>query len=691
MKNKLFKFLSLLLVIVFLFTLVGCKEPSGGNEGENEGGNEGGNEENKSIKDQFPCISLQEAIEIATQSGENESAESYYVYGIIVSVSNPTYGEMTITDGTNKLYVYGCMDEQGNIYSTLADKPVAGDEIVLYGKLKTFNDSPEMGRSTIKAFNHIKPEIDENEYKSVTVKEARSAAKDTKVKLTGVVAFITFANGFKPNGFYLVDNTGSIYVYGGDVAQQVTVGNTVTIAAEKTYYILDSEINNAQKFGYEGACQVQNPVLLDNNKQNSPFDKSWIEEVTVKEIMDSGFEENITTNIYKVTAQIKKVPGSGFVNYYINDLDQETGSYVYTACNGNDFDWLDKYDGKICTVYLSPINCKSTASSCFYRFIPIEVKEIQDYKFDLSKSCEFAIEYYALKQFYESYNSDPSLELITSVSNELLGFENVALSYSSSDNNVIYFENNVMHTKNEGEAKVTITATYQSYTYTSELTIKVSKVEVTDFVNVKAAIDSADNTVLKVKGVVVASLVNQTGFYIGDETGIIAVTCSSETLAEINLGDLVVMEGTRIHRKKDPAGAYAGQSVIADSKLVVNYYGNNTYSKESFITDKTLKEVYELDYTKDFTTNVYVVKATILFEETPFYTSVKLQGEGMDKTMSLYCSSGSQYSWLRDFAGKEVTIELAPCNWNGKSYYAGCVLSVTDGEKTAVNGLNFQK
>ena len=41
--------------------------------------------------------------------------------------------------------------------------------------------------------------------------------------------------------------------------------------------------------------------------------------------------------------------------------------------------------------------------------------------------------------------------------------------------------------------------------------------------------------------------------------------------------------------------------------------------------------------------------------------------------------------------GKEVTLELALCNWNGKDYYAGCVISVTyDGMKT-VNTLNFDE
>ena len=59
-------------------------------------------------------------------------------------------------------------------------------------------------------------------------------------------------------------------------------------------------------------------------------------------------------------------------------------------------------------------------------------------------------------------------------------------------------------------------------------------------------------------------------------------------------------------------------------------------------------------------------------------------------SVRLYCSSANQYRWLQAFAGQEVTVEIAACNWNGKNYYTGCVLAVlnADGTKT-LNTLNF--
>ena len=225
---------------------------------------------------------------------------------------------------------------------------------------------------------------------------------------------------------------------------------------------------------------------------------------------------------------------------------------------------------------------------------------------------------------------------------------------------------------------------------TSEIEIKVVKVEVNDYFTVQEAFDAKDGTVLKVKGVVVSSLVNKSGFYIGDETGVIAISCDSETLSNVELGQLVVMEGTRAHNKDETKTGYPGQSHIKDAKLVANYYGEHEYSKDSFITDKTLADIVNLSYTEDYTNKVYVVKAKIEFVETPYYTNVKILSEDGSEELGLYCSSGKQYNWLKEFAGGVVTLEIAPCNWNDKTFYRGCVISATNSEKTVINNLNFQ-
>jgi hypothetical protein len=190
-----------------------------------------------------------------------------------------------------------------------------------------------------------------------------------------------------------------------------------------------------------------------------------------------------------------------------------------------------------------------------------------------------------------------------------------------------------------------------------------------------------------VKGVVGPSLVNKVGFYLIDDTGIIAVLTDEATMATLQIGHEVVLTGVRHLNSKSGT---IGQTCIKDAKVVTNNYGKHAYCTDFFVTDKTLADFYALDYTKDYTTTVYVLKATVAVNETAYYTNIKLT-DGTTE-VSLYCSSAKQYNWLKEYAGQEVTVEIAPCNWNDKTFYAGCVLAVrhADGSKT-LNELNFTK
>ena len=643
------------------------------------------------------ALTVTEAIAIAKQYGDAGTGIQLYVKGTVVKITNPQYGEMYITDGVNELYVYGATGMDGTYFNLLEDKPLAGDDVILLGALKTYNGEAEMDRSKIVEFKHNEIVFDESEYAVSTIANAREAEAGTKLKVTGVVAIVTYANGYIPNGFYLVDETGSIYIYGDQVAYRVKAGNKVTICGEKTYYVLGTEQANAEKFGYKGCCQLQNPFMTENDeKEDNEFSTEGITENTVKEIIDTPVTENITTKIYKVTALVKKVPGKGFVNYYINDLDDATGSYTYTSCNGGDFEWLDEFDGKICTVYLAAHNCKATATECFYRFIPVKVV-YEGFTFDLKDAPEFGVKYYGLDQFNSLYKADPSLKVVTNVSSSLLNFENVELSYTSSDENVVYFTlegtDLVMHTKDSGTAVITVKGVLGLDSYEQTVEITVEKPADVTSITVKQAIEAEDNTVVTVKGVVAASLVNRTGFYLIDETGLISVVFENGSdFKEIKLGNMVVVEGTRIHNKKETSTGLAGQTVINNAKIVVNYYGEHEYSNVSFDSSKTIADLAAYKVDTDYSTKVYKLKAKIDIAESSFYANMYLQDlNDSSKSIRLYSSDAKkQYDWLYGLKGQEVELEIALCNWNDKKEYTACVISaVIDGVKV-VNDLNFR-
>ena len=85
--------------------------------------------------------SIPEIYRIGKALADNaQTEESYYVRGTVVSVTNTTYGNLTIDDGQgNTLYVYGVYDQTGATrYDGLSDPPRVGDTVVLCGPVKKY-------------------------------------------------------------------------------------------------------------------------------------------------------------------------------------------------------------------------------------------------------------------------------------------------------------------------------------------------------------------------------------------------------------------------------------------------------------------------------------------------------------------------------------------------------------------------
>ena len=637
-------------------------------------------------------ITVAEALAICEQYTD-VAPEKYYIRATVKTIVNASYGEMYIEDESGEIYVFGVRGTDWTTYfDKLSERPVKGDEVLLHCQLGQHNGKKEVKLAALIEFKHTEVDIgDLSAYESMTIAAAREAETGKLVKVSGVVAQFTFATGKVPSGVILVDGSSSIYVYDRDLAGQVSIGNTVEIAASKAYWILDDEVNNANKYGYKGSNQLENVVLISNDNGNTDFDKSWISETTVKEIMDTPITTDITSKIFKVTALIKKVPGQNYVNYYFNDIDGVTGTYAYTQCNGSDFAWLDQFDGKFCTVYILALNAKSTAAGCNWRFIPVAVSD-DGYTFDTNKAAEYAVKYHGVDQFLDKYTGDPAFELISSVSSQLLNFEGASLTYSSSDENVVYFATEdgktVMHCKSTGTATVTVTGSYNGIVYseTVEVKVEIADTEI-DSITVNQAINVENNTTVTVKGIVGPSTVNQVGFYLIDETGAIPVKVSAELMATLEIGYEVIITGTRTITKDG-----GGQICIDNTTVVANNYGSHSYSTESFIKDATIDDIKAITDSASATTGVYVVTALVAKTSTQqgSYTNVTFNVGGL----LLYTGKATQYSWLESFFAEgetsaTLTVELALCDWNAKGL-KGCVLAVVNADGTKVlNTLNF--
>lgn len=713
-KNR--KFLSLFLSVLSCATLVSCGE---GNKTStpvttpstpstpSAPSSKPSTDENNSSKneDEKKIYTIAELIAMMPSDG-SVTTERYYVKATIKSIDNAVYGSMTIEDPTGTLSVYGTYSSDGaKRYSKLDEKPVKGDTVLLYGTIQNYkNKTPEIKSGWIIEFTKGIPSWSEDDYTEMTIGEAREAAVDSLVKVTGVVSRITFANGMKPNGFIIVGDNSSIYVYDNQIAIEVAVGNKITLLAKKTMFIASKEASSAKKFGYKGACQLIDGHLLSNDEATNDLDLSFAQEKTVKEVIETSPSANITSLIYHSNALIKRVQkeGQNFVNYYIDDLDGKTGSYVYTACDGNDFAWMDQYDGKICSVYYTALNAKSTSTGVLFRFLPIKIED-NNYQFDKADAPKFAVEYYGLEQFDTVYSADPEKEMLTSVTSDLLNFGTATLSYSSSNTDLAYFKTGedgkvIFHINSgtEGTATITVTGHLDGQTdFSKTMNIKITKpVDVSLAVNVKAAIDASKGTELLVKGVIGPSLVNKNGFYLIDETGSLAVVMNStDEFNGLQIGQTVYIKGKRdlFASARNGTPSYF-ESCMTGCQIVKNEFGNVDYSTASFIKGKTLADLIALPVTDNYhTAEVYVITAGLKFVSTKNYSNAYLK-DG-DSEMRLYCTNASsQYQWINPYVDdtKTYTMEVAVCNWNNKNYYTACLLSITDSNGNKVmNTFNF--
>ena len=248
----------------------------------------------------------------------------------------------------------------------------------------------------------------------------------------------------------------------------------------------------------------------------------------------------------------------------------------------------------------------------------------------------------------------------------------------------------MFHCGKAGTATITVTATHGTNTYSATFDITVKENAVVDFITVADAILTPIDTDVTVKGIVGPSLVNQQGFYLfGEDGSMIAVQVSDTAIFQtIAIGNEIVITGMRERYIKDDTYTTYGQDSIVSATIVANYYGEHAYSTDKAIVDKTPSDINALDVTESHSTELYIMTVTIKLVEAQYYSNIYISDGTTD--LLLYCSSSSQYSWLKAYAGQTVTIEVAPCNWNEKTSYRGCVLAVVNEDGTKVyNTLNF--
>lgn len=631
----------------------------------------------------------------ATVADGERSTETYYIAATVKEITNPTYGQMVISDETGTFECYGVHGEDDTYFDKLPEAPEEGDLVLLKGQVKNYQGTYEFDPGYLLDFvsKSSEEEINPDDYQLMSVADARKVKDGDYVRIKGTVLRFTYNIKLSEIGFMLADNTASIYVYDSRLAAQVEEGEEVTLVGKKDHWVLEDEQSSADKFGYLGCHQITDCVLVDH-QSGADFDYDAVaKETTVRDVVTSDWSEDITSILYKAPVFVDKRVGTGYTNYYLLDLDQTSGSYTYTQANGKDFAWLDDYDQQIVYMYFVALNAKMSSTGGVWRMLPIEVSD-EKFTFDLADAPKFVVDYYGVPQIAGSYGADPSEELLTSVSSEILGIANAGLSYSSDDTSAVWFAEEegkvILHvdpSKNKS-VKVTVTGSLAGQAdYSATVTVEAKVAAAVETITVKQAIDAADGDKVTVKGVVGPGLVNKIGFYLIDETGVIATEVLGGRAVfdgSFDIGDTVVVEATRGFNGKNGVNS---QIKLYDATLTVAEYGDGGYPSASFITGKTLAEILDSAEPMAETAKAYVLEdVTITKVGNQHYTNYYInQGEA---STQLY-SGGGGYSWVDDYIDETIDIVFAPCNWNN-SGLKGCLFSLTAADGTTIiNRNNF--
>ena len=103
-------------------------------------GDDGGDDDNNEPTANT-TLSIEAAIALGNTKEHNTFTEGkYYVSGVITSITSTTYGNMTISDGTNEIFIYGTFDADGtNRFDAMENQPKVGDTVTVYGIVGFYN------------------------------------------------------------------------------------------------------------------------------------------------------------------------------------------------------------------------------------------------------------------------------------------------------------------------------------------------------------------------------------------------------------------------------------------------------------------------------------------------------------------------------------------------------------------------
>ena len=202
-----------------------------------------------------------------------EGTALYKLTGKVANLQASDYGNFDLVDATGKVYVYGLtatqVEKNDKSFPTLGIKE--GDIVTLIGTRTSYKDTPQVGGPAYYV-SHVG-------HTESTVADflAQSVAADKWYKLSGTVTNLQTGDY---GNFDLVDETGSVYVYGLTVAPVakndksfptlgIKEGDKVTLVGTRAEYKGTAQVGGpayyiSHEAAAEGGEEPENPGTGDN-------------------------------------------------------------------------------------------------------------------------------------------------------------------------------------------------------------------------------------------------------------------------------------------------------------------------------------------------------------------------------------------------------------------------------------------
>ena len=242
--------------------------------------------ETTSITYTFPesesLITISKANEVANKAGSSYSASKYKIQGTISSISNTTYGNMTVSDSLgNSIYVYGVYGSDGTRYDSLGiHQPQVGDTVMLFGTLGTYNGSPQMKNASIlnlskqtSASNDLNSllnkYISDGKYTKISnIYLSEEAQQDISLYFHANIVDKERITYYNQNALWMTNSTGSVNSgYGTDAFGDMTHFKLNNDGSQTIDYTIDMP----NKGGMEEYYDTPNDFLA-----SSYYDSNWV-------------------------------------------------------------------------------------------------------------------------------------------------------------------------------------------------------------------------------------------------------------------------------------------------------------------------------------------------------------------------------------------------------------------------------